>query len=384
MTALPDPREHLVNQFGPGGDIRVVSVPGRVNLIGEHIDYHGLPVLPIAIGRRVHLAFRARPDRRIRAVSTPPYGPREFEWTAALAPAAAGDWENYIRAAAQLIGPRPLGIDAAVVSDLPAAAGLSSSTALLVAFTLALLAANDVSPSFEALMDVLPDGEQFVGTRGGGMDHAAVLASRPGHASLIDFNPVSVRPIPVPAEWGFLVAHSLETAEKSAGARQGYNSRRAAGSRALERLGFPSYKAAAEANGAVERLENLEERDAFLHATSEARRVRAAVGALEEGDAARFGRLLGESHASLRDRLRVSCPALDRLVEAARAAGALGARLTGGGFGGCAVVFGRRGDLPEIRRGLIERFYAGRPEFDEERHLIEASPAAGVLHLNRT
>src|SRR5205085_5771022 len=109
-----------------------------------------------------------------------------------------------------------------------------------------LLRANQQTPTFEELMQVLPDGEQFVGTRGGGMDHAAVLASEPGCASLIDFEPVSVRPIPIPPEWGFLVAHSLEAAEKSGGAREAYNARRRAGTRALERLGFPSYKAAIE------------------------------------------------------------------------------------------------------------------------------------------
>ena len=137
-----------------------------------------------------------------------------------------------------LAGPAQFGIDATVEADLPPAAGLSSSTALLVAFTLALLDANHHTPSFEQLMEVLPDGEQFVGTRGGGMDHAAVLGSRAGCASLIHFNPLSLRPIPVPAGWGFVVAHCLQTAEKSGAARQHYNARRTAGAHALERLGF--------------------------------------------------------------------------------------------------------------------------------------------------
>jgi galactokinase len=233
---------------------------------------------------------------------------------------------------------------------------------LLVAFTLALLQANDRTPVFEELMEVLPDGEQFVGTRGGGMDHAAVLASRAGCASLIGFRPLSVRHVPIPRGWKFLVAHSLVSAEKAGGAREAYNARRAAGARALQGV-----------------AESQEECDALAHVTSEAQRVQDAVCAMERSDAPLFGRLLLESHASLRDRLKVSCPALDSLVEAAMASGALGARLTGAGFGGCAVIFTDEELAPAVRRGIIERFYAGRAEFEEHHHLIEAAPSDGVL-----
>jgi galactokinase len=381
---VTDPREHLVQAFGTGNaETWVVSAPGRVNLIGEHIDYHGLPVLPIAIPRRIRVAFRARTDRRIRAVSTAEYGPREFEWTPGLAPTAAGDWENYLRAAAEAVGRKwgaGVGVDAAVVSDLPPAAGLSSSSALIVAFTLGLLQANRRHASFEELMEILPEGEQFVGTRGGGMDHAASLASREGCASLIEFEPLAVRPIPVPRDWRFLVAHSLQTAEKSGAAREEYNARRAAGTAALQRLGFVSYRAALAEPASVENLPPGPERDSFLHVTSEAWRVRAAVKAMEQDDAANFGRLLLESHASLRDRLKVSSPALDRLVETAIESGALGARLTGGGLGGCAVVFSKQPDLAAVRSGLIGRYYSGRPDFDPDRHLIDAQPGPGALH----
>jgi len=166
------------------------------------------------------------------------------------------------------------------------------------------------------------------------MDHAASLASKEGCASLIEFEPLAVRPIPLPRDWRFLVAHSLQTAEKSGAARDQYNARRAAGSAALQRLGFVSYRAAMEEPAAVEKLPPGPERDSFLHVTSEALRVRAAVKAMEQDDGAGFGRLLVESHASLRDRLRVSSPALDHLVETAVESGALGARLTGAGLGG--------------------------------------------------
>ncbi len=323
-----------------------VRVPGRVNLIGEHIDYHGFPVLPIAIGRRIHVEFRRREDRLIRAWSEP-YGFREFEWTEELAPVAPGDWENYVRAAAQTVARRwgvRRGVDATVTSDLPAAAGLSSSTALLVAFVLGLV---EERPSFEELMEVLPEGEHFVGTRGGGMDHAAVLASRAGCASLISFRPISVRHVAIPDGWRFLAAHSMVTADKSGAARERYNAAR----RASE-----------------------------LHVTTEAQRVCDAVGAMERGDAARFGRLMVESHASLRDRLGVSCPELDRLVDSALEAGAAGARLTGAGFGGCAVIFAKKGDLADVRARLIRSYYAGQAGFDASRHLIDAEPSSGVLY----
>src|SRR5450755_52540 len=126
----------LSRHFGGAGQVHILAAPGRVNLIGEHIDYHGLPVLPMALRRSVRVAFRARTDRLIRAASSEQYGVREFEWTPSLVPAAAGDWENYLRAAAEAVGRKwgvLHGVDAAIVSDLPPAAGLSSSSALIVA-----------------------------------------------------------------------------------------------------------------------------------------------------------------------------------------------------------------------------------------------------------
>jgi galactokinase len=327
-----------------------------VNLIGEHIDYHGLAVLPMALRRGVRVAFQARADRRIHAASAG-YGVREFEWTDELTPVAAGDWENYLRASAQIVWKicgnecgNSVGIDVEISSDLPAAAGLSSSSALIVAFTLGLLRANGYNPGFEDLMRVLPEGEQFVGTRGGGMDHAASLGSRAGCASLVSFDPVAVRHVPVPNGWGFWIADSGVRAEKSGAAREQYNARRRGGAAALARLGLRSYREARLED--AERLEAPEEHDAFLHTVTERDRVLAAVVALEAGDLAGFGRLLLESHASLRDRLHVSCAELDELVERAMTAGASGARLTGAGFGGCVVICGERECASALRAAI--------------------------------
>jgi galactokinase len=379
-----DPRADLTEAFGGGGEIRVAAAPGRVNLIGEHVDYHDLPVLPMALRRRIRLAYRSRTDSLIRAVSAG-FGRREFAWAPELAPASEGDWENYPRAAARTVSRKwgvGVGIDAAIVSDLPQAAGLSSSSALLVAFTLALLEANERRVTFEELMDALPEGEHFVGTRGGGMDHAASLASKEGCASLISFDAISVRAIPVPQDWGFLVANSLRAARKSGPLREEFNARRAAGTSAIARLGFASYRDAV-ASVADDRvlssgLLSAAERDAFLHVVSEARRVTAAVAAMESSDAATFGRLLLESHVSLRNRLKVSCVELDCLVDAAMESGAMGARLTGAGFGGCAVVFALRSDLQAVREGLMARFYRNRTSASAA--IIDAEPGPGALH----
>jgi galactokinase len=358
----------------------MVSAPGRVNLIGEHIDYHNLPVLPMALRRSIRIQFQARADCRIR-VTSGVYGHREFDWTPGLTPVARGDWENYLRAAAQAIGGKwgvMNGIDAAIESDLPAAAGLSSSSALIVAVTLALLRANRREASFAELMEILPDGEQFVGTRGGGMDHAASLASRAGCATLIGFAPLTVEHIPIPADWAFLVADSLQVAEKSGAVRERYNAVRTAGTEALRETGFASYAEAIRGRSEEELCRLAAARHlppAFLHVVTEAFRVRAAVEAMQADDAGRFGRLLLASHESLRDRLEISCPALDRLVEAAMDSGAVGARLTGGGFGGCAVVFCRRGDLSKVHDGLVARFYSGIPG-----HILHAEPGPGAVN----
>ncbi len=358
----------------------MVSAPGRVNLIGEHIDYHGLPVLPMALQRSIRVYFQKRPDSLISATSGG-YGRREFEWTPGLAPVARGDWENYLRAAAQAIAGRwgvMNGIDAAIESDLPAAAGLSSSSALIVAVTLALLRANQREATFEELMEILPEGEQFVGTRGGGMDHAASLASREGCASLIEFVPLAVHHIPIPADWSFLVGNSLQKAEKSGAVRERYNAVRTAGALALRETGFASYAEAIQDRTEEELCALAAAKHlppAFLHVVTEAFRVRHTVQAMREDDSERFGRLLLDSHASLRDRLEISCPALDRLVDAAMDSGALGARLTGGGFGGCAVVFCRRGDLSKVHDGLVERFYSGCAD-----HILHAEPGRGAVN----
>ncbi len=362
-----------------------VAVPGRVNLIGEHIDYHRLAVFPMALGKRVDVEWRARGDAVVRAESEG-FEPREFCLDKPIEAWPSGDWGNYVKAAAAAALGRwrlERGADLSARSTLPVAAGLSSSTALMTACMLALLEANGERASFEELMDVLPEGEYFVGTRGGGMDHAVVLGGREGCALLVEFEPLRVKPVSVPQGWAFLVADSGVKAEKSAAVKAEYNERRFAGQRAAERLGFAGIRAALEAAGvekvnrlAEKRLEGMERR-CLLHVAGEAERVRTALEAMRAGDAERFGRAMDESHASLRDLLGVSCKELDRLVEAARESGAMGARLTGAGFGGAAVVFCLERQLERVAEGIERRFYGGAAGG----RMFRAVPSAGALEL---
>ena len=375
---------------------RLVRAPGRVNLIGEHIDYCGLPVLPMALSRGVRIAFERRPDRGTRLVNADAhFAPSFFTIDASIPPAAAGDWSNYARAAAQALAqrfPDLRGVDALVQSDLPIAAGLSSSSALVVALALALLQSNGVTVAPLELMELLAQGERYVGTAGGGMDQAIILGARAGCASRIDFRPLRLTPTPVPADWQFVVAWSLVPAEKSGAARQAYNERTrqcdearrlvAARLGRREDISYPALLAAAP----VEELLLVAEATLsgvlarrFRHVVTEGTRVPQAEAAMAAGDLAAFGRLLDASHQSLRDDYEVSHPELDRLVELAREAGAVGARLTGAGFGGSIVALCRVARAPDVMAALRERFYAPRgAAADVGRHLFMAEPSAGA------
>ncbi len=256
------------------------------------------------------------------------------------------------------------GVEIRVGGDLPAAAGLSSSSALVVGVTLALLRANGIEATFEELMQVLPEAEMYVGTRGGGMDHAACLAGRRGHAVLVSFAPVRVEAVPVPQDWAFFIAHSLRRAEKSAGARESFNLRRQIGASAMRK------------QRAREPLNPAEER-CLRHVTMESLRVYNAVDAMRAADLDRFARLLSESHASLRDDLEVSCPEADELVRACLREGARGARITGAGFGGYVVGVCHATELDAVLRRIEATHYGGR--LADPSHLLAVTAADGAL-----
>jgi len=217
-----------------------VRAPGRVNLIGEHTDYNGLPVLPVAIQRSVRIELRARDDRRVRLANADArFEPCEFEIAAEIPPFAPGHWGNYSKAAAQALQRRSgldCGFDGLVSGDIPAAAGLSSSSALVVASALALVAVNELEIAREDLMVLTAEAERYVGTHSGGMDQAISLGGRAGHAVRIDFDPLRLEPVPIPPDWRFVIANSLVEALKSGGAQAAYNARVRECREALEAL----------------------------------------------------------------------------------------------------------------------------------------------------
>ena len=377
--ASDDPRllEAFARRFGAPPS-RLVCAPGRVNLIGEHTDYNGLPVFPMAIQRSVRIAFRPRDDARVRLANLDPrFEPREFEIGPEVEPFPAGDWGNYPKAAAQALARRASirrGLDGLVSGDVPSAAGLSSSSALAVASALALLSANGTDIDRLELMELCARAERYVGTESGGMDQAICLGGRAGHAVLIEFEPLRLRPTPVPSDWRFVVANTFVEAKKSGAAQAAYNARVRECSEALRRLGLAgrSYRELVAAHPLGELLELVERklegtlRRRFCHVVGENARVEDARAAMLEGDLAAFGRMMDASHASLRDDYEVSCAELDRLVERARAAGAAGARLTGAGFGGCAVALCRANRLER----LLDRLEGAEP--------IEVRPSGGA------
>jgi len=390
-------RPAFEEHYGSSDGAHLVCAPGRVNLIGDHIDYNGLSVLPMAIQRHVSIIYRERADSTVRIASTDErYSAREFDLQIPIEPYAASDWGNYAKAAAQGLRERfklKRGFDAVVHSDIPIAAGLSSSSALLVAGALAVLHANEIEIERLKLAELLAEAERYVGTRGGGMDQAICLAARRHSASRIDFHPLRLTAHLIPPEWHFIIAFSLVRAEKSGPARETYNHRTQECREALEqytgelkiRDRVDSYPTLIAGRRPAQLLRNaqgiLEDtlRRRFRHVISEAERVRRSEKALTAYDLRAFGRLMSESHASLRDDYEVSCPELDEMVEIAKHAGAAGARLTGAGLGGCIVALCAEKKTEKVVKALTDRYYADR-EFEGalEDQLFVAEPSGGA------
>ena len=360
--------------------------PGRVNLIGEHIDYNRLPVFPIAIDRDVRVDFCVVDDPVVRLDSpVARFAPFTFQLKRPIEAADRGDWSNYVRAAARGLlehgMPLERGIEGTVTGDVPVASGLSSSSALVVASALALLKANGRTLPRLELAALMARAERFVGLEGGGMDQAACLHGVDGHALRIEFDPLRVTPVPVPEGWRWVVASSLVRAEKSAGARNMYNERTRQCQEALRLAGEggPSRRDGERSGGRPPSYRDLVAMDdpgglpsharrvlspvlfrRFRHVVTEGRRVALAERAMRDGDLHRFGHLMVRSHESLRDDYEVSTGALDAIVTVALDAGAAGARLTGAGFGGCAVALCDEATVAPVMEALANRFYEPR------------------------
>ncbi len=389
----------FVQHFGPAEPKHLTRAPGRVNLIGEHTDYNGLPVFPMALQRSVSILFAERDDATVRLANLDRQFPAcSFELSDDIEPDAAGAWVNYVKAAAQALCRRHgslRGLDGVVSSDLPVAAGLSSSSALTVAAALSFLHSNDVHMEPLELMELVARGERYVGTEGGGMDQAICLGGRPNMALKIDFEPPPLRltPTPVPSNWRFVVAYSMVRAEKSGAARDTYNRRgaecrdalrrmierlpdAAGASRYVDLMALVTLKTLLAAADSV--LEDPQ-RKRFRHVITEADRVEKAREAMVASDLEAFARLMCESHESLRNDYEVSCESLDELVDIAMSSGARGARLTGAGLGGCIVALCAAEQTTAVVEALSRDFYAPRNVSDPQaEHLIVAEPSGGA------
>lgn len=351
------------DHFGVAAELMVDS-PGRINLIGEHTDYCGLPVLPMAIGRSIQVAASEKPEPGIVAVSSLDGAEIRSE----PQPAQPG-WAPYVLAVADRLQPGDRGARLALDSDLPSTGGLSSSSALSVGCAFALNELWGLGNDPADLVNAAVQAERSVAVAGGAMDQTVISYARPGHALRIDFDPPAHRHVPIPEGFTFVAGYSGTMAPKGGSAAASYNSFVLASRAAAVMLGddrglsggneprlstvrdatpdelakLPTISVADAAavthagDLGLEPGRMLDLRVSAEHVLSEAWRVDAAEAALTAGERATMGHFMNESHASL-VRYGASTPALDLVVAEARAAGASGARLTGAGFGGWAIA----------------------------------------------
>ena len=341
-----------------------VFAPGRVNLIGEHTDYSGGLVLPVAIDLGVTVRWR-RDTSAIRLRSEAFGETIELDCDGSPRGTLEG-WGRYVSAVAVLLdrhGRLPAGLDGVIESTVPPGAGLSSSAALDVAVALALCRGAGFELPPLQLARVAQEAEHLAaGVPCGLMDPATALLGRRGHALLLDCGTEEYRHVPLPPEIAIVVLdsgirHELE--------HSGYATRRAELERGLAAIGGrrPADVTLAEAEGAAKAagIDELAARR-LRHVVSENERVRRCVAALEQpggADLDALGVLFRQAHESLRDDFEVSVPELDLLVELAYEHGAVAARMTGGGFGGSVVALVEAGDSESFADSVASE-YAGR------------------------
>ena len=318
------------------GTLGVFAAPGRVNLIGEHTDYNQGLCLPIALPHATYVAVARRDGDRITVASRQ----QDERFEAALGelgPESIEGWAAYAAGVAWALREEGIelpGVDVLLDGRVPLGAGLSSSAALECATALALCAAAGVEPDREVLVRACMRAEgEVAGAPTGGMDQSVSLYAEDGYALLLDFRSDDRRQVPWdPPGHTLLVVDTRASHELTDG---GYASRRTDCEEAARTLGLDSLRQATEQD--LDRLDGRT-RARARHVVTEITRVDATVAAITQGDWARVGELFDESHASMRDDFEISTPELDLVVQTAREHGALGARMTGGGFGGSAIA----------------------------------------------
>lgn len=373
----------LVNQFTRrfGAAPRLFSAPGRVNLIGEHTDYNEGFVLPLAIDRRTYVAAAQRADRRLRVFASDLGETVEFELGPELRPVTAGRWSNYVRGVAACLeqaGHILCGADLLIASEVPLGAGLSSSAALEAAVGYALLRLSEQTCNLLDLALILQRAEhEFAGTQCGVMDQYIACMGQAGYALLVDCRTLANEAVPLDLrDTRIVVCNSMVKHELAAGE---YNTRRAECNEGVRRLAqyLPGIQSLRDVT-----VEEFDQVAAVLpdiirrrcnHVINENERVTLAVAALKRGDLPFFGKLLYASHESLRHDYEVSCRELDWLVEIAQGTpGVYGARLTGGGFGGCTLNL-VAADKVALFREKVRQEYVAATDLTPECHVCLAS-----------
>lgn len=328
-------------EFGAAPD-GAWAAPGRINLIGEHVDYADGLSLPIALPHSTVVAVAPRRDGRLRLRS----GMAPWDGTVAdVGPGEPAGWAAYLAGVVWAMRRDGLvdggfGVDVALASAVPIGAGLASSAALECALALAVadlsgLPTDDAGRAALAACCVAAENEVALAPTGG-MDQAIALRGRAGHALLVDSLDGSAEPIPFDLAADGLALLVIDTRAPHRLVDGQYAARRHSVEAAAAALGVRSLRAASVAD--VERLDDPVLRSRARHVVTEIDRVRRAVTLMRSGRTRDLGPLLTASHASLRDDFEVSCPELDSAALAALAAGAHGARMTGGGFGGSAIA----------------------------------------------
>jgi galactokinase len=352
----------------------IIRAPGRVNLIGEHTDYNDGFVLPMAIERATWVALRPRPDRMVSIASV---GHEDVAFD--LNDFERGDdgWAEYVKGVAWAIGSKELsGWEGAFASDIPIGAGLSSSAALEIAAALAFSTASNLpwEPT-AAAVDAQRCENEWMGLGSGIMDQLIIATAEEGNATLIDCRTLNLHPAPLPDGVAIVI---LDTGTRRELVGSEYDDRRSACERASAAAGVEALRdlAVTDMNDLADVVDPVTFRRARHVVTENARTVEAAT-ALETGDVIRFGRLMAESHRSLRDDYEVSSSALDLMVDIASGLdGCLGARMTGAGFGGCAVALVRNDEANRFAGEVADRYSAAS---DNESLVYVTGAAAGAL-----
>jgi galactokinase len=374
----PDIVAHFERRFGQSPRW-VVRAPGRVNLIGEHTDYNDGFVLPLAIDRAVWIALRPRDDRRVAVYSVDYDESREFSLDD-LRHEKAG-WIEYLKGTAwalQDAGHKLAGWEGVLIGDVPHGAGLSSSAALEMATARSLAAVGnlDWNPAVMAKLGQRAENK-WVGVNCGIMDQLISAAGRAQHALLIDCRSLDTRPVPLPAGTSVVV---LDTSTRRGLVDSEYNQRRAQCEAAARFFGVPALR-----DVTMERFEregaalDANTRRRVRHVITENDRTVLAADVMRRGDAVALGRLLDQSHVSLRDDYEVSSDALNAMVECASAHEAcFGARMTGAGFGGCAVALVRAEAAEDFVR-RTSAAYQQRPGHSPAVYVCQATNGAEVV-----